>query len=552
VAEAALPEVFREFRAVAGALEDLYGDAVDIEFTVETGTLYLLQVRAAKRSAQAAIRIAADFLREERVKPAVALGRVSPAQVRQVDRPGFDDAAVRRARTGGGLLGAGIGASPGQVAGIAVLDPDRAVQMANRPEGRSVILMRPTTSPLDLHGMIAALGIVTSLGGATSHAAVVARALDKPCVVGCAALEIDLDLRRFGIDGRWFDEGTPISIDGASGEIFAGAIPMVSGEATTADLSKLLAVADEAARCRIYGRATTVEQVRRVLERGGSGIATRVGDVLATSGRLDELVALLVSQRDAERVDMQGFDAVIADIFAPLLEAAGAAPFAVRAIDFMADEAMELLDSTTLFAQCPRLALPLGVPELIGAQIAGLGAAVRRVGYPGIAHLTVRHVVDPSETNELRRIAETESSRSQRRLPVGATLTSLRGVQLASEMARNVDVIWLEIRGLQSALFGYPARILLTGEPLDGYIQRRLISTDPRDALDPSMMQVIASVGTARMRNPRCMFGIRLAGRVSEELAAAVFCSGFRVVAVDAEEVRPARLAFGKAALADV
>jgi pyruvate,orthophosphate dikinase len=249
---------------------------------------------------------------------------------------------------------------------------------------------------------------------------------------------------------------------------------------------------------------------------------------------------------------MRGFDGVIADMFAPLLEAAGSASFAVRAIDFMADEAMELLDSTNLFAQCPRLALPLGIPELIAAQVTGLGAAVRRVGYPGAAHLTVRHVVDPGETAELRRIADAEAGGGRPVVPVGATLTSLRGVGLAAEMARSVDVIWLEIRGLQSALFGYPARILLTGEPLDGYIQRHLISTDPRTSLDPSMMQLIALVGATRLGNPKCTFGVRLSGSVSEELAAAVYCSGFRVVAVDAEEVRPARLAFGKAAFADV
>ena len=549
VAEAQFPDIFGQFRRVATALEDLYRDAVDVEFTVERGTLYLLQVRTAKRTASAAIRIAADLLAEG-LDPALALGQVSPAQVRQVDRPRFQEAAAAEARGSGRLLAVGIGASPGQVAGLGVLDPDRAVQLASRSDGQTpVVLLRPTTSPLDLHGMIAALGIVTSLGGATSHAAVVARALDKPCVVGCAPLRIDLGGRRFGFDGRWFEEGTAISIDGASGEIFLGSLPMGSAEGVTGDLSRLLAVADDGARCSIYGRATTVEQVQGVLDRGASGVTTRIGDVLATTGRLDDLVQLLVSQADLEHVDMGSFEEVIADMLAPVMGAAGDAAFTVRAIDFVADEAMELLDSAKLLAQCPRLALPLGIPELIGAQAAGLAEAARRVGRAGPAQLTVRHLVDPSEAKELRRIAEGELARPGRGpVQVGATLTSVRGVQHVSEIASVLDAVWLEVRGLQAALFGYPPRILLTGEPLDGYLQRHLISSDPRDSLDPSMLGVLASISTARMRNPSCRFGVRLAGPVSEDIASALFSGGFRVIAVDGEEVRPARLAFGRAA----
>jgi pyruvate, orthophosphate dikinase len=217
-----LPDVFAEFKRLAEGLETAHGDVLDIEFTVEQGKLYLLQVRSAKRTADAAIRIAADFLRDRKVPPAQVLAKVSTDQIRQAERPAFEDSALATARQAG-ALGSGIGASPGQVSGVVVVDPDRAVEVA--AGGESVILTRPTTSPLDLHGMIASTGIVTALGGATSHAAVVARALGKACIVGCAAVTIDLERRTLRIGDHALVEGDAISIDGSTGEIFAGRLP---------------------------------------------------------------------------------------------------------------------------------------------------------------------------------------------------------------------------------------------------------------------------------------------------------------------------------------
>ncbi len=374
------PDLVGSLEELSGRLEEIYRDALDIEFTVERGRLYLLQVRAAKRTARAAIRIAAELVREGRAPAAVALSRVSADQVRQTGSPTFDEQAVARARAGGALLGTGIGASPGHASGIAVLDPDRAAAMG--AEGHSVILVRPTTSPLDVHGMIAASGIVTAIGGATSHAAVVARALNKPCVVGCEGLRIDLEHRRFGVAGRWLEEGAPIAVDGASGALFGIGLPTVRAEASSTDLTELLTVADGAARCRIHGRATTVDQVRTVLESGARGVVIRPEDILATTGAL-----------------------------APLLEAAGDRGIVVRA----------------------------------------------------------------------------------------------------------GDATWLEV--------GLPG--------------------DPRTAIDASTRQLILSVPEAH----RNEVGLLLVGPVSEEIAELAVGAGFRSVAVDSDEVRPARLAFGKAAL---
>ena len=543
-----LPDVFAEFKRLAQDLETAHGDVLDIEFTVEQGKLYLLQVRSAKRTAEAAIRIAADFLRDRRVPPARVLAKVSTDQIRQTERPGFEDSALTAARRSG-ALGSGIGASPGQVSGVVVVDPDRAVEVA--AGGESVILTRPTTSPLDLHGMIASTGIVTAIGGATSHAAVVARALGKACVVGCAAVTIDLDRRTLRIGDHALSEGDAVSIDGATGEIFAGRLPTTQAEESGAHLSEILAAADDAARCRLFGRATTAEQVKSTLDRGSQAIATRLGDVLATTGHLEKLIELLVSH-DTSGTKLDAFDEVIADVLTPLMVAAGEAEVVVRAVDLSSDEAMELLDGPALLARHPRFLLPLGLPEFVAVQVAGLALAAKRSGHPRPPQLSLRHVTDPNEAEEFRRIARAETLR--RGLPpilVGATVTSPRGAQLAPEIARHSDLIWLEVRGLQAKLYGYPASLWLTGDPLDEYVRRRMLSTDPRASLDESMRVLLGSVTTARISAPECRLGIRLAGPVSEELAAGFYRLGFRTFAIDADEVRTARLAFGKAALAE-
>ncbi|HEV7862156.1 MAG TPA: pyruvate, phosphate dikinase, partial [Acidimicrobiia bacterium] len=247
------PEVFAQLSRLCQHLEELYRDVLDIEYTVEQGTLYLLQVRSAKRTAQAAVRIAADLLRKGWLEPAEALAQVTADHIRQSERPRFDEDAVDRARQGGALLATGIGASPGHVSGKMVFDPDRAVALAEA--GEQVLLARPTTSPLDLHGMLASVGIITAMGGATSHAAVVARALGKPCVVGCPELAIDPAGRRLSVNGVTHPEGTAVSVDGASGEIFLGTIPTSEGRAEGADIDTVLAVARQGARCLIYGIA---------------------------------------------------------------------------------------------------------------------------------------------------------------------------------------------------------------------------------------------------------------------------------------------------------
>jgi pyruvate,orthophosphate dikinase len=543
-----MPEVFAELREKAAELEREQADVLDIEFTVERSVLYFLQVRSAKRTAEAATRIAAEFLRERVVAPNRALRAVTAEQVRHVQRPGFDADELDAARGDGRVLATGIGAAPGQVAGALALDPDRAAAAA--AEGRPVILARAVTSPGDLHGMIAAEGIVTATGGSTSHAAVVARALGKTCVVGAAALRIDDTGRTLSADGGQVAEGEEVSLDGTTGELFVGGFARSAPAETNADLQEVLGLARHAAGCAVFSRVTVPDQIPPARQAGAAGLVTAVDDVLAASGHLGELVATLLAQRDVRTIDLQHIEDTVAHEFTPLLAAAGGLEVGVRAIDFLADEARELLQQTELLTHYPELSVPLGLPQLLEAQLAGLARAAGEAGAGARVHLAVRHVSDPAEAEALRECR----SRVAERMPVspvgvGAYVTSPRGAFHSGGVAAGSEIMWVEVRVLQAAVFGIPARALLTQQPVDDYVRRGLFSTDPRWQIDPAVDTLLRGMAADVRAVGGCRLGMRLSGAVSEDVAAALYRHGLRWFAVDADETRPVTLALGKAAL---
>jgi pyruvate, orthophosphate dikinase len=543
------PVVYRELAETCAELERQQADVLDIEFTVERSRLYFLQVRIAKRTPQAAVRIAADFLQAGVVAPARALRTLSAEQVRQVQRPGFDPDELERSRAAGRLLTTGIGACPGQVSGELVLDSERAEQRAH--DSRPVVLARPVTSPADLHGMIAARGIVTATGGSTSHAAVVARALGKACVVGCSAATIDPDAGTLVVGDRTIREGEVVSVDGTTGELFLGAMDQSAPPASASGLQSVMDVARAAAGCEVFGRVTLPGDVRLARENGASGLVTAVDDVLAATGHLDELVQSLLRQRDVSRIRLQDIEDFIADEFAPLLARAGELPVGVRAIDFVADESRELLQQTPLTTHYPELSVPLGLPALVEAQLVGLARAAKAARNAGPVHLAVRHVTDPAEAVELRRLHERVSAQRglDGEITLGGYLTSPRGAVNIDGIAAVSDAVWVEVRVLQATMFGIPARQLLTQHPLDEYVQRGMLSTDPRSDLDPSVETLLATIAEAGRSHPGCRLGMRLSGIVAEDVVRRLHRLGFRRFAVDAYETRPTMLALGKAAL---
>jgi len=239
-----MPEVYAQFIQICDRLEKHYRDMQDTEFTIERGRLWMLQTRNGKRTAKAAIRIAVDMANEGLITREEAIARVKPADVDTLLHPQFVAAAKKQARAEGAFLGSGVNASPGAAVGVAAFDADLAEEWGKA--GKAVVMIRPETKPDDVHGMIAAKGVVTSRGGATSHAAVVARQFGRPAVVGCESIQISLDTRQLEVDGKVVKEGEWVSLDGTTGEVFAGQIATETPKfEEQTDLITLLRWADE-------------------------------------------------------------------------------------------------------------------------------------------------------------------------------------------------------------------------------------------------------------------------------------------------------------------
>lgn len=266
-----LPQAYQEFLSVCELLERHYRDVQDLEFTIERGRLWMLQTRAGKRTARAAVKIAVDMVNEGLITREEALLRVDPGQVDQLLHPRFDPATKEAAEKQGRLLARGLNASPGAAVGVAVFDADTAEAWGR--DGRAVILVRPETNPDDVHGMLHARGILTSRGGATSHAAVVARGLGVPCVAGCEAIRVDPDAKLFSVDGQVIRQGDDLSIDGGTGEVFAGRLPAIQPRLEEQqELVELLRWADGERRLGVWANADYPRDAERARAFGAEGI----------------------------------------------------------------------------------------------------------------------------------------------------------------------------------------------------------------------------------------------------------------------------------------
>ena len=265
------PEIYRELEGISGKLEAHYKDMQDVEFTIEKGQFYVLQTRTGKRTARAAIKIAVDMTKEGLITKEEALMRLTPDQVDQLLHPQFDPKAKEEAEAKGDLLAVGLNASPGAATGRAIFDANTAEERGK--EGESVILVRPETTPDDVNGMIVSKGFLTQHGGGTSHAAVVARGWGKPCVAGCEDIRIDLQQRKFTVKGVEIKEGDYISIDGTTGEVYAGAIatmdPNIEEEV---ELQAALSWADEVRRLGVWTNADNPEDASKARSFGAQGI----------------------------------------------------------------------------------------------------------------------------------------------------------------------------------------------------------------------------------------------------------------------------------------
>jgi pyruvate,orthophosphate dikinase len=401
-----LPAVYQQFSEMAHLLENHYRDVQDVEFTVERGKLYMLQTRTGKRTAQAAVKIAVDMMAEGLITKEEALLRVEPVHVIQLLLPRFDEEAKKSATKEGRYLAKGLNASPGAATGFVSLDPDEAEHLG-REEKKPVVLVRTETSPDDVHGMLYAKGILTAHGGATSHAAVVARGLGLPCVAGCEALRIDYQKGEFRVGEKVVHRGDFVSIDGTTGEVFEGNIRTIDPDfERELDLRKLLAWADEVRRLQVWANADYPRDAQRARKFGAQGIGLCrtehmffetdrlpvVHDMILAapeyrrvSGQAQSLRSELEGAKDERKADLSkrltSLDPILADLskqylgsleklgrlqkedFLGILRAMAGLPVIIRLIDPPLHEFLPNYD--TLLVQVTKLRLARGTPGLL-------------------------------------------------------------------------------------------------------------------------------------------------------------------------------------------
>ena len=345
-----MPKSYKEFLEICDKLERHYREMQDVEFTIEKGKLWMLQTRNGKRTAKAAVKIAVDMANEGLINRQEAILRVRPEDVDTLLHPQFDMEAKKHARTQGTLYATGVNASPGAAVGRVYFDADTSEHMA-KEEGQDVIMVRPFTKPDDVHGMLAAKGILTSEGGATSHAAVVARQFGVPCVVGAASIRIDLERRQMAVDGKVVKEGDWDSVDGTSGEVFLGKIPTIAPtlEEQT-DLLTLLSWADEICATQgirkapagwptrglqVWANADYPADARRARSYGAVGIGLcRTEHMFFEQERLPIVQRMILAKSSAERT--AALDELLPhqrSDFEGLFEAMDGYPVIIRLID---------------------------------------------------------------------------------------------------------------------------------------------------------------------------------------------------------------------------
>ena len=296
-----LPEVYDQFMDIAARLEKHYNDMQDVEFTIEKGRLWMLQTRNGKRTAKAAIKIAVDMTDEGLIDKETAVMRVEPEQVNQMLHPQFDAATMQAAREAGKLFATGVNASPGAAVGQVYFDADTSEKMAVS-QGQDVIMIRPFTKPDDVHGMLASKGILTSEGGATSHAAVVARQFGVPCVVGASMMSIDGEKREMTSNGVTVKEGEWISLDGGTGEAFIGKLDLTTPNIEEqTELMTLLSWADDIARLQVWANADYPKDARRARTFGAKGIGLcRTEHMFFEEERLPYVQEMILNAEDAQ------------------------------------------------------------------------------------------------------------------------------------------------------------------------------------------------------------------------------------------------------------
>jgi pyruvate, orthophosphate dikinase len=564
--ESRLPRAFERLLETMRRLEEHYRDMQDIEFTVEDNELYLLQTRSAKRTAAAAVKAAVDMVDEELISREDAVARIDPAQLDQLLHPMIDPTADWE------VAAKGLNASPGAACGKIVLDADAAEQRGKA--GESVILVRWETTPDDIHGLIQAAGILTAHGGMTSHAAVVARGMGKPCVAGCEALSIDLNARTITLGDETLSEGDVLTIDGGTGAVIVGEVPLVAPQVND-DLETVLGWGDEYRRLKVRANADTPEDAAKAREFGAQGIGLcRTEHMFMAEDRLPVVREMILADNEEGRrkaldklLPMQQGD------FEAIFEAMRGLPVTIRLLDPPLHEFLPPPDQATdermrqrirqLSESNPMLGtrgcrLGLQWPEIYEMQVRAIIRAAWAVDErTGEAPLVeIMHPLVAFE-EELRRLRELTVRVAQEEAPeveylCGTMIELPRACIRADEIAGHADFFSFGTNDLTQTALGF-SRDDAEGKFLTYYLEDGVLEKNPFETLDIDGVGDLMRIAVERGRSAKPEIKLGICGEHGGEPKSVTFCHelGLDYVSCSPYRVPLARLAAAQAALAE-
>jgi pyruvate,orthophosphate dikinase len=580
--EEMLPQSYKELFDIQAKLEHRFRDMQDLEFTVEAGKLYLLQTRNGKRSARASVRIAVDMVEEGLLHPDEAILRVDPQRLEELLFPAIDPRSKNRP------LARGIAASPGAVSGQVVFSADEAEASAARNE--HCILVRIETSPEDLHGMKAAQGILTARGGATSHAAVVARGMGRPCVAGCAALHIDYDARTlsiYGPDGSVvasIPQGELITIDGSSGNVYRGVVETVDAELGR-EMETLLTWTDRVRRMRVRANADTPAQAEKALGFGAEGIGLcRTEHMFFSEERIAAVREMILARDVAARkralaklLPFQTQD------FTELFRVMKARPVNIRLLDpplheFLPRDAAQIRELSVtmqvsveqverkiaeLFEFNPMLGhrgvrLAITYPEIAAMQVQAIleaACSIAKEGHDVHPEIMIPLAMSAAELRAMRSIVDAVAKEVFERQGVrvkfkfGTMIELPRAALLADQLATEAEFFSFGTNDLTQTTLGVSRDD--AGSFLPSYVERQILPEDPFVSLDIEGVGELMRIATEKGRVARAEISIGVCGEHGGDPESIEFCEsiGLNYVSCSPFRVPIARVAAAQAAL---
>jgi pyruvate,orthophosphate dikinase len=560
------PDAYDELERTVAMLERRYRDVQDVEFTVEHGRLFVLQTRSAKRTAAAAVRTAVDMVAERLLTREEAVGRIDAGQIDHLLHPTLaPDARFE-------VLATGLAASPGAASGAAVFDAETAA--ARGGAGEPVILVRPETSPDDIHGLVAARGVLTAHGGIASHAALVARGLGKPCIAGCAALAIDLERRTATIGGRTVAEGDVVTLDGSTGRVILGPVELVPAR-LGGDLRTLLGWADEFRSLGVHANADTPADAARARELGAEGIGLcRTEHMFFGEERLPVMQEMILAEdEEGRRAALDRLLPFQQGDFEAIFEAMDGLPVTIRLLDPPLHEFLPPLEEATgermrarilaLREANPMLGTRgcrLGIqwPEIYEMQVRAIARAAiavgERTGSPPRVEIMHPLVAFAEELRRLRELTVRTAAEEGWDAPylVGTMIELPRACLRAGELAGDADFFSFGTNDLTQTALGL-SRDDAEGAFLTHYLENGVLAHDPFATLDRDGVGELMQIAVERGRRANGRLTVGICGEHGGDPASVGFCHelGLDYVSCSPYRVPVARFAAAQAALAE-